>query len=181
MHWRRKWQPTPVFLPGESQGRGESGGLMSMGSHRVGHDWSDLAAEEEEKKKGYEKIFEAIIVENFPNMEKKIVNQVQEAQRVPYRMNPRRNMPRHMLIKLRKTKHKKKIKSSKGEATSNIQGKPHMLNSWFFSRNSAGQKEYGRIYLKCWKGENLQPKLLYRQGSHSKLMEKSKAFQTGKS
>ena len=37
MHWRRKWQPTPVFLPGESQGR-EPGGLPSMGSHRVGHD-----------------------------------------------------------------------------------------------------------------------------------------------
>ena len=44
MHWRRKWQATPVFLPGESQGRGESGGLPSMGSHRVRHDWSDLAA-----------------------------------------------------------------------------------------------------------------------------------------
>ena len=43
-HWRRKWQPTPVFLPGESQGPGEPGGLPSMGSHRVGHDWSDLAA-----------------------------------------------------------------------------------------------------------------------------------------
>ena len=33
MHWRRKWQPTPVFLPGESQRRGEPGGLLSMGSH----------------------------------------------------------------------------------------------------------------------------------------------------
>ena len=42
-HWRRKWQPTPVFLPGESQGW-EPGGLPSMRSHRVGHDWSDLAA-----------------------------------------------------------------------------------------------------------------------------------------
>ena len=48
---------------------------------------------EEEKKKGYEKIFEEIIVENFPNMEKEIVNQVQEAQRVPHRINPRINMP----------------------------------------------------------------------------------------
>ena len=43
MHWRRKWPPTPVFLPGESEGR-EPGGLPSMGLHRVGHDWSDLAA-----------------------------------------------------------------------------------------------------------------------------------------
>ena len=44
--------------------------------------------EEEEKKKGYEKTFEEIRVENFPNMEKERVNQVQEAQRVPYRINP---------------------------------------------------------------------------------------------
>ena len=63
-------------------------------------------SEEEEKKKGYEKILEEIIVENFPNMEKDIVNQVQEAQRVPHRINPRRNTPRHILIKLTKTKHK---------------------------------------------------------------------------
>ena len=66
-------------------------------------------AEEEEKKKGYEKIFEEIIVENFPNMKKEIVKQVQEAQRVPYRINPRRNTPRHILIKLTKTKHKERI------------------------------------------------------------------------
>ena len=45
--------------------------------------------EEKVKKKGYEKIFEEIIVENFPNMEKEIVNQVQEAQRVPYKKNSR--------------------------------------------------------------------------------------------
>ena len=45
MHWRRKWQPTLVFLPGESQGRGSLVGCQtSMGSHRVRHDWSDLAA-----------------------------------------------------------------------------------------------------------------------------------------
>ena len=62
--------------------------------------------EEEERKVGYEKIFEEIIVENFPNLEKEIVNDVQEAQRVQYRINPRRNMPRQILIKLTKTKHK---------------------------------------------------------------------------
>ena len=60
------------------------------------------------RKRKYEKIFEEIIVENFPSMEKKIVNQVQEAQRVPYRINPRRNMPRHILIKLTKTKQKER-------------------------------------------------------------------------
>ena len=84
--------------------------------------------EEEEKKKGYEKYFEEIIVENFPTMEKEIVSQVQEAQRVPYRINPRRNTPRHILSKLTKT-NIKNIKSRKGDTTRNIQGKPHMLNS----------------------------------------------------
>ena len=76
-------------------------------------------------KKGYQKIFEEIIVESFPNMEKEIVNQAQEAQRVPYRINPRRNSLRHILIKLTKTKHKEKTL----KAASNIQGKPHILNS----------------------------------------------------
>ena len=64
--------------------------------------------EEEEKKKGSEKIFEEIILENFPKMGKEIVNQVREAQRVPYRINPRRNTPRHMLIKRPKLNTKKK-------------------------------------------------------------------------
>ena len=82
-----------------------------------------------EKKKGYEKIFEEIIVENFPYNKKEIVNKIQEAQRDPYRINPERNMPGHILIKLTKTKHKESIKSSKGKATSNIQGKPRMFNS----------------------------------------------------
>ena len=65
--------------------------------------------EEEKKKKGYEKISEETISENFPNMAKEIVNQIQEARRVPYKINPRRNMPRHILIKLTKTKHKERI------------------------------------------------------------------------
>ena len=63
-------------------------------------------------------------------MEKEIANQVQEAQRVPYRINPRRNMPRYILIKLTRTKtQRKNIKSNKGKATSDIQGKLHTFNS----------------------------------------------------
>ena len=40
---RRKWQPTPVFFPGESQGQGSLWAAV-YGVHRVGHNWSDLAA-----------------------------------------------------------------------------------------------------------------------------------------
>ena len=63
--------------------------------------------EGEEREKGPEKIFEEIIVENFPNMGKEIATQVLEAQRLPGRINPRRNTPRHILIKLTKIKHQK--------------------------------------------------------------------------
>ena len=62
----------------------------------------------EEREKGPEKIFEEIIAENFPNMGKEIATQVQEVKRVPYRINPRRNTPRHTLIKLSKIKYKEK-------------------------------------------------------------------------
>ena len=55
--------------------------------------------EEEDNKKDHEKILEEIIVENFPKMGKEIITQVQETQRVPNRINPRRNTPRHILIK----------------------------------------------------------------------------------
>ena len=48
--------------------------------------------EEEDKKKGHEKILEKIIVENFPNVGKKIATQVQETRRVPNRINPRQNI-----------------------------------------------------------------------------------------
>ena len=62
--------------------------------------------EGEERKKVPEKIFEKIIAKNFPNMGKAIVNQVLEAQRVPGRINPKRNTPRHIAIKVTKTKDK---------------------------------------------------------------------------
>ena len=65
--------------------------------------------EGEEREKGPEKIFEGIIVGNFPNVGKEITTQVQEAQRVPGRINPRRNMPRHIVIKLKKLKDKEKL------------------------------------------------------------------------
>ena len=74
--------------------------------------------EEEEKEKGTEKIFEDFIVENILNMGKEIVNQVQEVQRVPNRINPRRNMQRHILIKLSTIKYKEKIiKAARGKKT----------------------------------------------------------------
>ena len=66
-----------------------------------------IGVPEEDKKKGHEKIREEIIVKNFPKMGKEIATQVQETQRIPNRINPRRNTPRHILIKLTRIKHNK--------------------------------------------------------------------------
>ena len=63
----------------------------------------------EDREKGPEKISEEIIDENFPNMGKEIATQVQEAQRVPGRIKPRRNTLRHIVIKLAKIKDKEKL------------------------------------------------------------------------
>ena len=102
---------------------------------------------EEEKKKGYEKIFEEIIVENFPNMEKEIVDQVQEAQRVTYRINPRRNMPRHILIKLTKTKHKERIlKAASKKQQVTYKGNPICLTAGHSAETLQGRREW-QIYL----------------------------------
>ena len=65
--------------------------------------------EGEEREKGPKKILEEIIVENFPNMGKEIATQVQEVQRVPGRINPKRNTLRHIVIKLTKIKEKEKL------------------------------------------------------------------------
>ena len=98
--------------------------------------------EEEKKKKGYEKMFEEIIVENFPNMEKEIVNQVQEAQRIPYRINPRRNMPRHILIKLTKTKQKETILKAAREKQVTYKGNPKRLTADLSAETLQARREW---------------------------------------
>ena len=67
--------------------------------------------EGEERERGPKKTFEEIIVKHFPNMGKEITTQVQEVQRVPGRINPKGNTPRHTVIKLTKIKDKEDRKS----------------------------------------------------------------------
>ena len=99
--------------------------------------------EEEERKKGYEKIFEEIIVENFPNMEKEIVNQDQEMQRIPYRINPRRNMARHILIKLTKIKHKERIlKAARENQQVTYKGNPICLTGDLSAETLQARREW---------------------------------------
>ena len=109
----------------------------------------------------YEKIFEEIIVENFHNVEKDIVNQVQEAQRVPNRINPRRNMPRYILIKLTKTKHKERIlKATREEQQITYKGNPICLTADLSAETLQARREWQDIF-KVLKEKNLQLRILY--------------------
>ena len=132
--------------------------------------------EEEEEKKGYEKIFEEIKVENFPNMEKEIVSQVQKAQRVLNRINPRRNMPRHILIKLTKTKHKERIlKTAREKQQVVYKGNSIDLTADLSAEALQARREWQDIF-KVLKGKNLQPRLLYLTRISFKIDGKIKRF-----
>ena len=94
-------------------------------------------------------------------MGKEIVNQLQEAQRVPYRINPRRNVSRHILIKLAKTKYKEKVlKAAREKQQIRYKGIPIWLTADLSAETLQARREWQGIF-KVRKGKNLQPRLLY--------------------
>ena len=114
--------------------------------------------EGEEREKGTEKIFQEIIAENFPNMGKESLTQIQKAQRVPYKINPRRNTPRHILIKLTKIKDKEKIlKAAREKKQITYKGTPIKLSAVFSAETLQARREWHYI-LNVKKGKNLQPR-----------------------
>ena len=109
-------------------------------------------------------------------MEKEIVGQVQEAQRVPYRINPRRNTPRHILIKLTKTKHKERILIAAREKQHiTYKGNPIDLTADLSAETLQVRSEWQDIF-KVVKGENLQPRLLYPAWISFKIDGEIKSF-----
>ena len=111
--------------------------------------------EEEDKKKGHEKILKEIIAENFPKMGKRIVTQVQESQRVPNRINQRQNTPRNILIKLIKIKHKEQIlKAAREKQQITHQGIPIRMTADLSIETLQARREWQDI-LKVMKENNL--------------------------
>ena len=136
--------------------------------------------EEEEEKNGYEKILKEILIDNFPNMEKEIANQVQETQRVRCRINPGRNMARHILIKLTKTKHKERIlKAAREKQQVTYKGNPIHLTADLSAETLQARREWQDIF-KVLKGENLQPRLLYLERLSFKIDGEIKSFHPSK-
>ena len=106
-----------------------------------------MVPEGEERQIVSEKILEEIIAENFPNKGKETVTQVQEAQRVPYRINPGRNMLRHIAIKLTKNKNKVKIlKATREKQQVTYKSIPIKLSADFSAETLQDRKEWHDIF-----------------------------------
>ena len=109
-------------------------------------------------------------------MEKEIVNQVQEAQRVPYRVIPRQNMPRHILIKLTKTKHKERIlKAARERQQVTYKGNPICLTADLSAETLQARRERQDVF-KVLKGKNLPSRLQYSARISPKIDGEIKSF-----
>ena len=113
-------------------------------------------------------------------MGREIVNQVQEAQRVTYRINPRRNTPRHILIKLSKIKYKEKILKAREKQQITYQGIFIRLTADLSAETLQGRREWQDIF-KVMQGKNLQPRLLYPARISFRFNGEMKPLQTSKS
>ena len=109
-------------------------------------------------------------------MGKEPLTQIQEVQQVPYKINPRRNTLRHIIIKLTKIKDKEKIlKAAREKKQITYKGTLIRLSADFSAETLQARREWHDIF-NMMKGKKLQP----RHGSHSDLKEKSKASQISK-
>ena len=93
-------------------------------------------------------------------MGKEIVTQVQETQRIPNRINPRKNTPRHMLIKLTKIKHEQILKAAREKQQITHKGIPIRITADLSIETLQARREWQDI-LEVMKEKNLQPRLLY--------------------
>ena len=94
-------------------------------------------------------------------MGEQAITQIQEVQRVPYKLNPRRNTLRHILIKLIKIKDKDKIlKAAREKKQVTCKGTPLRLSADFSTETLQARREWHDTP-DVMKGKNLQPRLLY--------------------
>ena len=118
--------------------------------------------EGEEEEREMENLFEQIMKENFSNLAKEIdFQKVQEAQRVPKKLDPKRNTPRHLIIKLPKTKDKERIlKAARGKGRVTYKGVPIRLSADFSKETLQARRDWKEVF-QVMKGKDLHPRLLY--------------------
>ena len=133
--------------------------------------------EGEEEEQEIENLFENIMKENVPNLAKEIdFQEVQEAQRVPKKLDPRRNTPKHIIITLAKMKQKERILEAAREKNTVIyKGVPIRLSADFSKETLQARRGWKEVF-KVMKGKNLHPKLLYLAKLSSRMEGKIKCF-----
>ena len=117
---------------------------------------------EGEEQQEIENLFEQIMKENSPNLVKEIVFQeVQEAQRIPKKLDPKRNTPRHIITKLPKIKDKEKIlKEAIGKERVTYKGVPIRLSADFSKETLQARRGWKEVF-EVMKVKELHPRLLY--------------------
>ena len=115
--------------------------------------------------------------ENFPNLVKEIdFQEVQEAQRVPNKLDPKRNTPRHIIIKLPKIKDKEKIlKAPREKDTVAYKRVPIRLSADFSKETLQARKGWKEVF-EVMKGKDLHPRLLYPAKLSFKMEGQIKCF-----
>ena len=118
--------------------------------------------EGEEKKQEVENLFENIMEQNFPNLAKEInFQEVQEAQRVPKKLDPRKHTPRYILITLPKIKDKERtLKATREKETVTYKGVPMRLSANFSEETLQARRGWKEVF-QVMKGKDLHPRLLY--------------------
>ena len=111
----------------------------------------------QEEEQETENLLENILKENFPNLAKEIdFQEVQEAQRVPKKPDPRRNTPRHIIIKLLKSKYKERIlKAAREKETVTYKGVPTGLSAVFSKETLQARRRGWKEVFKVMKGNDL--------------------------
>ena len=118
--------------------------------------------EGEEEEQEIENLFENIMKEDFHNLVKEIYFQeVQEAQRVPKKLDPRKHTPRHIIIKLPKMKDKERIlKIARGKERVTYKGVPKRPSADFSKETFQARRDWKEVF-QVMKGKVLHPRLLY--------------------
>ena len=118
--------------------------------------------EGEDEEQEIENLFENIMKENFPNLAKEIAFQeVQEAQTVPKKLDPRKHTPRHIIITLAKIKEKERIlKAAREKETVTLKGVPIRLSADFSKEILQARRGWQEVF-RVMKGKDLHPRLLY--------------------
>ena len=116
--------------------------------------------EGEEEEQEMENLSEKIMKENLANLMKEIdFQEVQETQRVPKKLDPRRNTARHIIIKLPKIKDKERIlKAARGKETVAYKGVPTRLSSDFSKETLQARRGWKEVF-EVMKGKDLHPRL----------------------